>query len=165
MDVSRDFCELLEGLNAEKARYLIVGAHAVGQYAQPRFTKDHDVWIDTSAENAKRVWRALKKFGAPLKDISPEDFRKPDMVLWFGIAPHRIDIIMGLDALDFDSAWRNRFEGTFGGVPAHYVSYDDLLLLKRSAGRPQDLLDIDKLKRTRRFLPKLSRSRNKKKKR
>lgn len=49
------FVELLSALNAEGARYLVVGAYAVGQHAQPRLTKDLDILIETTAENAGLV--------------------------------------------------------------------------------------------------------------
>lgn len=58
-----DFKDLLLHLNASKARYLVVGAHAVMFYAEPRFTKDLDIWIDSEPANARIVWAALEKFG------------------------------------------------------------------------------------------------------
>ena len=58
-----DFEDLLTHLNAEGARYLIVGAYAVGIYAQPRATKDLDIFIGSDTANGEAVWRALAKFG------------------------------------------------------------------------------------------------------
>ena len=63
---SPDFKELLRALNEEEADYLIVGGYAVMKYTEPRFTKDLDLWIGNSSENAARVYRALAEFGAPL---------------------------------------------------------------------------------------------------
>jgi hypothetical protein len=59
-----DFRELLSVLNAHNAKYLVVGAYAVSAHAQPRATKDLDIWIKPDAENAKAVYAALAKFCA-----------------------------------------------------------------------------------------------------
>jgi DNA mismatch repair protein MutH len=69
-----DFKELLSTLNAHKVKYLIVGGYAVGFHAQPRATKDLDIFIRPDAGNAKAVHDALAAFGAPLKDVRPRIF-------------------------------------------------------------------------------------------
>ena len=58
--------ELLQLLNEFEVEYLIVGGFAVMKYSEPRYTKDLDVWVHSSRQNALRVIEALKKFGAPL---------------------------------------------------------------------------------------------------
>lgn len=68
-----DFKELLSVLNAHSVKYLIVGAYAVSVYAQPRATKDLDLWIKPDANNAESVF-ALRAFGAPLADLKSRDF-------------------------------------------------------------------------------------------
>ncbi len=68
-----DFKELLSTLNAHKVKYLIVGGYAVGFHAQPRATKDLDVFIGPDEQNARAVYDALAKFGAPLEDLIPGD--------------------------------------------------------------------------------------------
>lgn len=67
MAESPDFKELLRALNEKKAEYLIVGGYGVMKYTEPRFTKDLDVWIRNSSENAAKVYEALAEFGAPLQ--------------------------------------------------------------------------------------------------
>src|SRR5262249_43358761 len=64
--LSKDMSELLEALNRRHAQYLVIGAHAVGVYAEPRGTKDLDIWVNPTKTNARRVHAALKDFGAPL---------------------------------------------------------------------------------------------------
>jgi hypothetical protein len=68
------FRELLQLLNDFEVRYLIVGGYAVMKYTEPRYTKHLDVWVENSADNAVRLFGALKQFGAPLEsdDITPE---------------------------------------------------------------------------------------------
>ena len=146
MSANQDYKELFSILNAEKVEYLIAGAHAVIFYTEPRYTKDLHIWVNPTKKNAERVYAALKKFGAPLIDINAENFAEPDLIYQIGIAPNRIDIIMGLVGLDFASAWNHRVESTYDGIPIYILSKEDLILTKRATGRPQDLLDVDKLK-------------------
>jgi hypothetical protein len=72
--MNSDFEELLSIFNKNGVRYLIVGGHAVMLYTEPRYTKDLDVWIEASTENAERVYRALLAFGAPLAGLTVSDF-------------------------------------------------------------------------------------------
>ena len=52
--MSPGFKELLSTFNAHSVKYLIVGGYAVTYYAQPRATKDLDLFIRPDVENAKR---------------------------------------------------------------------------------------------------------------
>ncbi len=69
-----DFKELLSIFNAHRVKYLIVGGYAVSFHAQPRVTKDIDLLIKPDADNAKAVYAALAKFGAPLEGFTSDDF-------------------------------------------------------------------------------------------
>ena len=60
MFVNSDFSDLLRLFNANSVRYLVIGGYAVVQYAEPRYTKDLDLWISTDASNAAAVFKALK---------------------------------------------------------------------------------------------------------
>lgn len=74
MLTSPDFKELLKIFEKYRIRYLVVGGYAVMKYSEPRFTKDLDLFISTNKENALRVYLALKEFGAPLKNLTSDDF-------------------------------------------------------------------------------------------
>jgi hypothetical protein len=124
IDVNPNFAAMLRSLNDAGAKYLVVGAYAVIYHTEPRYTKDLDIWIECSSANAKSVWIALQKFGAPLKDIEPETFKTESMVYQIGLTPNRIDFIMGLPPLDFESAWQRRIKTTFGGEPANVLSIE-----------------------------------------
>lgn len=145
MAVSRDFEDLLRCLNAAKVRYLVVGAHAVSFYTEPRYTKDIDIWVEPSNENAKCVYKALKKFGAPVGDLEPEDLTDPKMVYQIGVAPLRADIMMGVEKLNFTDAWKHKKRTTFGKQKVYLVGINDLMTIKKALGRPQDKLDLTKL--------------------
>ena len=72
--MNSDFEELLRIFDATAVKYLIVGGHAVMLYTEPRYTKDLDIWIEASPDNADKVFRALAEFGAPLSGLSTGDF-------------------------------------------------------------------------------------------
>jgi hypothetical protein len=142
MASNRDFSELLAAFAAAEVRYLVVGGYAVAHHARPRFTKDLDVWVEPTPANAARVWRALTAFGAPLTDVRLEDFTDPDAVYQIGVAPNRIDVLMGIPAVEFSGAWSRRSEGNYGGQRVHFLSREDLIANKRAVGRPQDMDDV-----------------------
>ncbi len=149
MDVNRDFSELLSAFANARVRYLIVGAHAVAYHAEPRFTKDLDLWVDPSTTNAAKVWAALSQVGAPLKGVTVDDFADPELMSQIGIEPNRIDIMMGISGVRFETAWPARVRSKYGDVSVHIISRTHLLRSKRAAGRPKDLLDITNLTRRR----------------
>ncbi len=148
MAVNPDFRDLLKALNDEGADYLVVGAYAVIIHAQPRYTKDFDIWVRPTPANAERVFRALCKFGAPLQGITQGDFANPSSIYYMGVPPNRVDVLMDIAGVSFDAAWANRAERTYGDVPIHVIGKQDLILAKKASGRPRDLLDVETLEGT-----------------
>jgi predicted nucleotidyltransferase len=142
-----DFLDLLGALNDAEARYLLVGGHAVGLYGRPRATKDIDLFIEASADNAERVVRALRIFGAPLGDLQTSDFSTPGSGFRMGTPPFRIEVLTEVSGLAFAEAWERRVEHSLDGVRCPVIALTDLLKNKRAAGRPQDLADVDALER------------------
>jgi hypothetical protein len=145
MSQNSDFKELLSLLNEAQVRYLVVGGYAVIEHTEPRYTKDLDIWVSPDRENAARVHAALKKFGAPLTDISVDDFTNPEIVYHMGRPPARVDVLMGLKGLDFEASWNGRIVSAYGDVPTQFLSPDDLIVNKRLVGRLQDLMDVESL--------------------
>jgi hypothetical protein len=139
------FKELLQIFNAEEIEYLVVGAHAVMHYTEPRFTKDHDVWVNPTEENAQKVYRSLAQFGVPLTDASWEDFAVEGTVYQIGTSVERIDVITRLTGLRFDECWAHRVSFEYDGIPIHILGKEDLIANKKLCGRPMDLIDVDKL--------------------
>ena len=139
--MNSDFAELLRSFNADDVKYLVVGGHAVMLYTEPRYTKDLDIWIEASEENAAKVFRALAGFGAPLAGLTPADFASEGFFYQLGMPPARIDILMSVDGVRFGEAWPNRRQAPLGGVPAWFIGRQDLIRNKRATGRPIDLHD------------------------
>jgi hypothetical protein len=86
-------------------------AGAVGVHGRPRATKDLDVWIEASPDNARRVLKALRDFGAPLGDLTDRDFETPGTSFKLGEAPARIDILTHIEGVRFEDAWPRRRPG------------------------------------------------------
>jgi len=142
--MTQDFKELLSIFNEHEVKYLIVGGYAVMKYSEPRFTKDLDIWIEPSPENAEKVFESLKLFGAPLEGISATTFAETGFYQ-MGRPPVRVDILMTIDGVDFSSGWNNRTEADFDGIPAHFIGLPELVKNKKTSGRLQDLADLEKL--------------------
>jgi hypothetical protein len=145
-----DFEEFIASLNARRARYLIVGAYAVGFHARPRATKDLDVLVDPTEANAKRVRDALVDFlGSDAPGITVEKLTNPRTLVVLGVAPVRIDVMTMISGVfGFAGAWRRRANGVFGRVPTQYLSLVDLMKAKEAAGRLQDIADLEVLRKT-----------------
>ena len=143
--VNRDYRDLFADFNAQRVEFLIVGAYALAVHGHLRATKDLDVWVRATAENAERVFRAVTAFGVVPENVSPEDFATPGSIIQLGIAPTRIDILTRVAGLEFESAWGNRLEATYGDQKVFVLSRSDLITSKRAAGRPQDIVDVSAL--------------------
>ena len=106
-----DFKELLKSFNAHGVKYLVVGGYAVSFHAQPRATKDLNLFVKADLENAKAVYAALGSFGAPLEGLSLEDLADGTKFIRFGREPLAVDVLPGIDGVNFDDAWLRRISG------------------------------------------------------
>ena len=137
MDLHPDFRDLLSALADSNAEYMVVGGWAVGHHAEPRFTRDLDVFIGPSDENLGRVATALMTFGAPRGILDDLRGLGPDEFLFLGSPPVRIDILRRIDGVDFVEAHARRVMAEWDGVPAAVIGYDDLVAAR---GRPAGLV-------------------------
>lgn len=144
-----DFKELLAALNAHKVKYLVVGAYAVGYYAQPRATKDLDLLIQPAPKNGEALFRALTAFKAPgLQHLSPSDFIEKGTFYRMGVPPIAVDVLPEIAGVTFAKAWKNRRTVVIDpqtGLTAHFISKSDLVKAKLASGRLQDLADVEAL--------------------
>ena len=147
MSANQDYRDLFKLLNEEAVEYLIVGAHAVIYYAEPRYTRDMDIWIRPTIENAQRLWKALSRFGAPLQDVTVEDFTDKNLVYQIGIEPNRIDILMDIAGVEFEDAFKKKQQSTYDGAAIFIIGKEDLIKAKKAIARKQDLLDVERLER------------------
>jgi hypothetical protein len=140
-----NFREFIELLNSEGVEYLLLGGYAVNYHGYHRFTGDIDLWIATTAENARRVASALGKFGFAEPAADPDRFLVPGKVHMFGVPPVRIDLLTGPSGVTFGDCFRRRVVDLLDGTPVSIVSLADLRANKLASGRDKDQLDLKKL--------------------
>ncbi len=143
-DLHDDFRDLLVELADAGADFVVVGGFAVSFHGHVRATKDLDVLVRPTDDNAKRVYAALATFGAPLHafDVAEGDFADYDGILQIGVAPVRIDVINRIAEVSFDEAVGDGASFIVDGRTIPVIGREALLRNKRAAGRPQDLADV-----------------------
>jgi hypothetical protein len=143
--LNEDYREMLQVLGDEKVRFLLVGAYALAAHGYPRATMDIDIWVMPSPDNADAVLRALRRFGAPLNNLTKADLEQEGTVFQIGVAPRRIDIITAVSGLQFDEAFSHASPVDVEGIQVHIPSVADLIRNKRASGRTRDLADAEAL--------------------
>jgi hypothetical protein len=124
-------------------KYVIVGAYALAFHSRPRATGDIDILIEPSDENAKKVLSVLRDFGFESLGVSRDDLLNENIVVQLGYEPNRIDLITSISGVSFQTAYNSKVDGTFGTQKAYFISLDELINNKRTAGRRKDLDDLE----------------------
>jgi hypothetical protein len=143
--LSKDFKKFIELLNAHNVRYLVVGGYAVAFHGYPRYTKDLDVWIELSPENADNILKALEEFGFGSLGLKPEDFLESEQIIQIGYPPNRIDILTTLKEVKFEDCYKSKVGVEIQGLKINFIDLENLKHNKRATGRPQDLADAENL--------------------
>jgi hypothetical protein len=138
---------IFEALQRHQVEYLTIGGVAVNAHGHVRNTRDVDILIEWNAENMQRLAAALTDLDADLLDVDPRD---PDHLLNGGNFTLRT-AAGGLDLFDpdeipggrpYDEMRPRAVEAVVEGVSIRAVGFDDLIRLKREAGRDRDLEDV-----------------------
>lgn len=140
-----DFRDILSAFIEAGVEFLVVGGYAMAAHRLPRATKDLDLWVRPSPENAKRVLSALDAFGAPRHDLTASDLETQGTIYQVGVPPNRVDVITVVEGVQFENAWRDRAEVDIDGLRIPVIGKTHLIANKRTVRRPQDLLDADLL--------------------
>jgi hypothetical protein len=142
---NQDFKEFIASLNANKVRYLVVGGYAVAFHGHPRYTKDLDVWIERTPQNAARMLKALEQFGFGSLGLTKEDFLAPDRIIQMGLPPNRIDVLTDLEGVAFKHCYPLRVQVKIDKVRVNFIDLTNLKKNKKAVGRKQDLADLENL--------------------
>jgi hypothetical protein len=145
MVLNKDFREFIESLNANGVKYLIVGGYAVGFHGYPRYTKDLDIWLLVSEENAERILKSMDQFGMGNLGLTKAEFLDPDSIVQIGYPPSRIDLVMSCDGIEFESCYLTKIDHVSEGLVLHFLDLENLKKNKKASARPQDLADYDNL--------------------
>ena len=146
MLTNKDFREFIELLNRKGVRYLVVGGYAVAAHGYPRYTKDLDIWIENSEENARMILAVLDEFGFGDFEIDVDDFIEPEHVIQLGLPTNRIDLVTSLTGLSFSECYESRVAFCLGDLGVNLIDVESLKKNKAATARPQDLADLDNLK-------------------
>ncbi len=144
--LSKDFKEFIKLLNKYRVKYLVVGGYAVAFHGHPRYTKDLDIWIESSIDNATSVLKALDEFGFGSLGLSLEDFLAANQIIQLGFPPNRIDLLTSAAGVDFETCYHSRVSTTIDGTRIEFIDIENLKMNKLSTGRSQDLADTENLK-------------------
>ena len=149
---SEDVQEFLKILAVHKVKYLIVGGEAVIYHGYARLTGDVDFFFESSRQNARKLYEALKEFwGGDIPGIKAfDELMEEGLILQFGVPPNRIDLINQISGVTFREAWENRIttdiESEGREVPIHLIGLEELIKNKKAIGRPKDVEDLKYLK-------------------
>src|SRR5438094_5310079 len=100
--LGKDLRDLLALLAKHDVHYLVVGGFAVSIHTAPRYTKDLDLWVEATRDNAIKLLAAIDEFGFGSLGLAVEDFTQPDIVVQLGYEPNRIDLLTVLTGVHFE---------------------------------------------------------------
>jgi hypothetical protein len=155
------YIDLFKALHAHRIDYLLVGGLAVNLHGVPRMTMDVDLVIALDASNIAKLETCANTLGlrpnVPVKlaDLADETKRKAILkdkhlialsLISNTPAIPTVDIVIH-HPLDFNKAYQNKIERDIAGTPVMLASIADMITMKKSSGRAQDLADIAHLER------------------
>jgi hypothetical protein len=143
--IPRDWSELLALLNSENAEFLVVGAYAMAAHGHERYTKDLDLWLAPTAENASRLGTVLDAFGFAELSPSVDEWTKESAMIQLGSEPYRVDLLNFASGLVFSEAWQSSVTGNLGGTEVHCLNRTMLVKNKLASGRLKDFADAETL--------------------
>ena len=149
METIQDFEDMLRLLHKHSVKYLIIGGLAFIYHAKPRYTKDMDLWIGPTLGNIKNANQVLAEFGS----LVLFSYDNPDEIVQIGVAPDRIDLLLSVQGVRFETAWNNRIRDFYGKVKANWMDMKSLIRAKRLIDNPRHqedvrvLLDVKRLRK------------------
>ncbi|OGC01022.1 hypothetical protein A2V82_11015 [candidate division KSB1 bacterium RBG_16_48_16] len=140
-----DIEKLLQLLNENNVRYVIIGATAFPVFGYARATLDLDIFIANDVQNIKKTLHVLQEFGYDVSDLTEKDLKENKILIRQYIL--ETDIHPFVKGVTFEKVWQNKVTSKIGSTNAYFASLDDLIKMKTAAGRPKDLEDLKVLKK------------------
>lgn len=128
-------------------KYVIIGATAFAAHGWSRSTHDIDIFVEATPANARHLHAALSEFGYDMNDVSIDDLIEKKVLLRQYIV--ETDIHPYVKGTSFGSVWKDRVRERLYGVFTYFASLNQLIRMKRAAGRPKDKEDLKYLLRLR----------------
>jgi len=140
-----DIENLLKLLSEHKVKFIIIGAAAFPVHGYVRTTLDVDIFIKPTEQNARNCLEALRDFGYDVTDITVEDLlRKKVLIRQYLL---EVDLHPFVKGAKFIDVWKNKVKDKIGKTDAYFACLNDLIRMKKAAGRPKDKEDLKVLLR------------------
>ncbi len=144
MEIYPDFKELLEFFNARKVEYLIVGGFALAHHGEEGATRNIDLYVRPSSENAQRVVAALRALGFGKDKLVAKDFTRPGQII-LGSPPARVFIVTAVPGITWEEAAAGTSRAEYSGITLPFIGKAELIASKKAADRLQDAADAERL--------------------
>jgi predicted nucleotidyltransferase len=131
-----------------KVKYITIGGFAVNIYGYNRSTGDVDIYLDDTIENRINLRKALKSINlGDFETIETMQFIPgwTDFTLSYGLRLDIMTTVKGLEDKSFSSLLDDATIVMIGETPVYFIDYDNLIVAKKAANRPKDILDIEEL--------------------
>lgn len=135
-----NIAKLLSLLNTHNVKYVIIGASAMPVHGYSRHTRDVDIFIEATGENAKRAMSALQALGYDLTDLTANEMLSKKVLLRQYIL--ETDIHPFVKGTTWEDVWGSKVSEKLNDVPTYFASLDELIKMKTAAGRGKDLDDL-----------------------
>ena len=153
MDIfDADILMLWKCLQQNNVKYIMIGGFATNLHGYSRSTKDIDIWIEDSLDNRKKLRKALKEQGSgDYEPIERMDFIPgwTDFQLNMGFKLDIMVNVKGLETIGFEECYQYSVVTEIESITVRFLHYNHLIMCKKAAGRPKDLLDIEELEKIR----------------
>lgn len=151
--------EIFASLSKNRIEYLVVGGVAVNVYGYSRFTGDVDILLSLEEKNLKKMEKIMafsgytQRLPVELKDLANKQkvrnwLKTKGMTAYTFVSEKQlkldIDILVG-KSMDFKKFYKRRTIVDTWGMKLPMISFEDLIAMKKEAGREKDLLDLKEL--------------------
>lgn len=144
---------LIRALVEGGVRFVVIGGMAAQAHGSPLITEDLDICFDLDRDNLERLGEVLADLmavrrGMPDGVVAPVDARalRAGDVFTLRTRYGDLDLLARPDpGLDFATLTSRAVQFEYDGLPVPMASLDDVIAMKRAAGRPKDLLAIEHL--------------------
>ena len=133
-----------------KVNYLTIGGFAVNIYGYGRNTGDIDIFIEDSIENRENLRVALKQSGiGDFENMDTIQFVPgwTDITLNFNLRLDIMTSVKGLENTTFEKLLEKAYIIEINDIPVYFIDYESLIIAKKAANRPKDILDIEELEK------------------
>ena len=133
-----------------KVNYLTIGGFAVNIYGYGRNTGDIDIFIEDSIENRENLRVALKQSGiGDFENMDTIQFVPgwTDITLNFNLRLDIMTSVKGLENTTFEKLLEKAYIIEVNDIPVYFIDYESLIIAKKAANRPKDILDIEELEK------------------